>query len=730
MSTPEYQKLISQIAKSWAAELALSPDRIKAQNFSGHLLAEELRALFRGEASSLPYFSGKEVVWMTVAPNAENLTMAIDELRAWILPSHGWEDDDGHSVVLPEDAPNVIKGFVGNISPSGYFRWKTKREKFNQAIQKLNAMRQTSVLRPAHQYIHVPSLFELRQQYEIALIIKDRASAQSAINRINFDQLDTAANTGFMQIRLWSEFHEYEKIVDYEQLQELVQLRMPHLVRLDIINAFHDQFLKQFEVANNAARSTQSYTQNVQSFLEPLLGLCRPSDGLVVSHCLGYKAVLYQDSKLANELLKDASDEFLQDLLKSFRVVEVMPPAVSLVAQFQTAHRKNDWRALQEVGEAILFATVTEDSDLPRDYLLANLRYSLNFRANPKLQGKLSNFAAKTRELKTPQSWLEFADIVREKQWQSASVFLALDDRPRLGDADLATSLHFLETFEELFTDPELETDRVGKEVLQSALPSIIREFLTVPEFPKSDLTSIYRQLMLLWATYKSGSSVPVDANLLLTLAEPVLQNDGDSESLVAETLRQWWEARRVRALLPFLLSALEILSENISITGICENLWIDGAEFVRTHPESLSQTELKLWRFIGAKIGLDDETISEFLGADVIITDAVDLLSALQVERIAIVSLQVEAAQNAAELIRQRIASEVIVVSETQNNSAVENAKNSDVILFVWASNTHAVYRAFDNSREKLVYVQGKGASSIIISLEKWASKTLKHNY
>lgn len=106
------------------------------------------------------------------------------------------------------------------------------------------------------------------------------------------------------------------------------------------------------------------------------------------------------------------------------------------------------------------------------------------------------------------------------------------------------------------------------------------------------------------------------------------------------------------------------------------------------------------------------------------IIAEEVDVLSNLQADRISIVSLQIESAQNAAELIRQRTPAEVIVVSATHNNPAVENAKNSDIILFVWASNIHAVYRAFDNSREKLVYVQGKGASSIIISLERWAMR------
>lgn len=717
---PEYEKLVNQIAKSWTAELFLSPAKIAAQDFGGHILAEELSALFRSESASLPFFSATEVVWMTIAPNAENLIMAIDDLRAWVLPSHGWEDDEKHSVVLPNDAPETIKHFVGEISPAGYFRWKTKREKFQEATQKLKAMRQTAALRPTHQYFHVPSLFELRQQFEVALIVKDKAAAQSAIDRINLDQLDTAANTGFMQIRSWSEFREFEKIVAYEQLRELVQLRMPHSIRLDIINAFHEQFLKQFEEQNDVAAATQSYAQNARDYLDSLLSYCSSSDGINITYCLGYKAVSQNDAELAGKQLRSTTDNFIQNLLKSFRVVET-DADVSLVTQFQTAHRKNDWRKLQEIGEKILFESGSHDAELPQDYLIANLRYSLNFRANLQLQEKLSNFALKTNEIKAPQSWQEFIENVREKKWQSASIFLTLENRPTIGNTDLATALHFLETFEELFTDPELENDRIGKEILQSALPSIIREFLTAPDFPNPTFTSIYQQLMLLWATYKSGSSASVDANLLLTLTEPVLQNNSNSELFVADILREWWEARKVRALLPFLLNSLEILSEHTTTLNTCENLWIDGAEFVRLHPESLSPTEKYLWRTVGAKIGLDNDSINEFLGTEEH-TEQLDILSELQINRIAIVSLQVEAAQNAAKLIRERTSANVIVVNETHNNPAVENARNSDVILFIWASNTHAVYRAFDNVREKLVYVQGKGASSIIISLERWA--------
>lgn len=721
MSKPEYKKLIEQFAQHWTNELKLAPENIASQDFDKHILAAELNALHNCETASLPFFRTDSVLWVTIAPDAENLEMAVEDLRAWVLPSLGWEDEKS-SIVLPDDAPVAIKNLIAVVSPSGYFRWWTKKAEFKQTVKKLRSMRRLNESRPKHIYQHVPSLFELRQQYEVALLVKDEDAAQKAIDIINRDQLDTAANTGFMQIRLWSEFREFEKIVNYSDLRGLLQLRMPHLIRVSVVNAFHAQFLQEFEAQNDFAEAKKSYQENVAPILDGLLGFCRPSDGLAASRLLGYKAISQQDSNLAAELIKKTSDDFLKNLFESSLIqTAATTPELSLSSRFQAAHQKTDWQTMQEVGAKILFDTETQNKELPNDYVLANLRFSLNFRANPELQEKLTSFDLSDKTAKVPQTWQEFAAQVREKHWETVSAFLSLENRPRLGNADLATALLFLETFEELFTDPDLENEPVGREILQSALPAIIREFLTAPDFPKADLVSVYRQLMQLWAIYKSGSSSPIDANLLLTLAEPILQNDGNSESIVSQTLRGWWEARRVRALLPFLLSSLEILSENLTTSEVSESLWIDGAEFARLHPESLSPTERHLWRTMGAKIGLDKETINEFLGAE-IIDESVDVLSELQTIRIAIVSLQIEAAQNAADSIRQRTSSEVIVVSETHNNPSVQNAKNSDVILFVWASNTHAVYRAFDNSREKLVYVQGKGASSIVISLERWA--------
>jgi hypothetical protein len=138
-----------------------------------------------------------------------------------------------------------------------------------------------------------------------------------------------------------------------------------------------------------------------------------------------------------------------------------------------------------------------------------------------------------------------------------------------------------------------------------------------------------------------------------------------------------------------------------------------------------MSPGEKKLWRTIGGRIGLDATTIDQFLASSLDEESSEpDPLDSLKIKKVAIVSLRQEPARLAAEIIRERTGAEVVLVSETHAGTASSNAATADVILFVWASTTHAVYRAFDKVREKLAYVEGKGALSIVLTLERWAMK------
>src|SRR5262249_55752809 len=100
---------------------------------------------------------------------------------------------------------------------------------------------------------------------------------------------------------------------------------------------------------------------------------------------------------------------------------------------------------------------------------------------------------------------------------------------------------------------------------------------------------------------------------------------------------------------------------------------------------------------------------------------EAEDVLSIAALQKIAIVSLHEKAAQAAAIMLRERTKADVFVVSELAAGSGTKNARTADVVLLVWAATKHAVYRAFDDMRDKIAYVQGTGASSIVLSLERW---------
>jgi len=733
MFTAVHLELLSRLNKSWPKALQLSFDQDKAPQISGHPLAGELSALSNGGRASLPFFSGDKIAWFTLADNAAQLRAAIEDLRAWILPSFGWEDET-QPLVMPGEATGGVGPLIHSLSPAGYFRWWATRQSFKIIAQKLHSLRKLEEAQPTETYKYLPSLFELRQQFEVALLTGARDFAQDAIDSIDHNQLDTAANARFMQIRLWGQFRDHARIATDPQIAEIVQLRMPHAIRLTLVRAFHSHFLASHEDEGDVQAAARSYSANVHDLMAGVLDACRPSDGIEVLRSIAYKAWLLEDAALAKRLIAESKDELVNQLLSTLQGPTATPPR--LEDQFIDSWRQGDWRGLQDVGQQLIETGAMELQSLTSDYLLSTLRYSLNLHANPFLAEQVEkvsvaqSISATTTETTAitniaAQTWTQFVARLQINDWEGADHFLALEDRPSLDGLRISEISQILESLEEMFTDPKIDQDQTGRQIMLGSLPVIIKDFLNDPEFPRPSFTSVYLQLFQLWAQQRRGGASQQDANLLLALGEAVLQLDSLSEKDVAESIRGWWEARRVRAMLPFLLSGLDLLSELTSDRGVCEALWIDGAEFIRIDPQALSPGERILWRNVGSRIGLDTMTIEEFLGLpSEEESDVVDLLSEVNLKKIAIVSLREEPARIAAEVIRQRTGAQVVIVTETHPGTATGNAKTADVILFVWASTTHAVYRAFDNVREKLAYVEGKGAVSIVLTLERWAMK------
>jgi hypothetical protein len=86
---------------------------------------------------------------------------------------------------------------------------------------------------------------------------------------------------------------------------------------------------------------------------------------------------------------------------------------------------------------------------------------------------------------------------------------------------------------------------------------------------------------------------------------------------------------------------------------------------------------------------------------------------------------LREEQARKAADLLAARTGATVWVVVATHGNYETATLVSADVIAYVWAASTHAVFQSMSKAaRQKIAYVQGTSASSIVIAVERWVAQ------
>jgi hypothetical protein len=530
----------------------------------------------------------------------------------------------------------------------------------------------------------------LREQFRLALATGDRQVADQAIAAIDERQLDTAVNTLFMRVQMRVHFGSYREVTEEPRLAELLTLRLPHKVRVAIVGAFYEVYLRAADELGEKDTGTRLFEENVYPIVGALLSMCRPEDGDAVAHTL-----CYYDATRSNE----EKTEGPQNL-------------------FLAAFRIGDWRVIQESGAQLL--NRLDNSDTLRTILPMALAESLKYRPNPSLAVALEQTVGPAL---SPQSWPEFIGQLKVDNVENAQLFLLLPEPPALDPARPIEVREVVGSVEEMFTDPRVVDKPRVIDLLAQSLPFLIENLVGDPDYPSSELGDAYLSLLQLWTQQRASNLQPADSGAAISLASGVLRCLANTDVQIADLLRRWWQARQVRVRLPFLLEALELLSSYCQDLGLAQGLWIDGVTFLKGQSVELTVSEGSLWRSIGRKLGFDQAILDEYLlhitSADGLAED--DPLKLASLRKIAIVSLHQKAAEAAAGLIRERTGADVFVVSELVAGRDTKNAHTADVVLLVWAATKHAVYRAFDDVRDKITYVQGTGASSIVLALERW---------
>jgi hypothetical protein len=727
---PPQSELLKTLSRSWPDEYRVdSLDSI--ESIPKHPFKGELIALRDGNSCSLPFYGAEKITFLTMAPNVTDFNNEINLIRAWIIPSFAWEKFDegpGSSIVTKRDPTNTLSPVIFKLSPSGYFRWAANINNEKQVYQKLKEKRTLSENQPKNIFLRSKHLPELREQLFIGMTTGDYESSKNAIDEIHHHKLDRASNIYLMKIRLFDKFRMFEEIVKFEGLERLLSLSIVKSIKGMIASAFYNFYLKELEDIN-INESIEKYKFYIHDILSNSLNHFKVSDGLIYAKLLLYKAVVSVEGRGLYRLIQNESnlknDPIVKQLLnKLSRDSLLEEPSKD---RFYRLYKNREWLRLHELTLGLIKLNKIGRSDLQ---IFESLKKSLNYCANEALQTKLVEIFG-TFEIDMPQNWKEFCEALKAKDYKKAKLFLQCGERVDVSQSDetdiieVINLIHFL--VEEIETRSDNSYEILEIDIIERTLSLIIDEVINESEFPRSEREDSYFKIFQIWFLRKLGSLKPHDWSLLLALADGLLEISDDREREIINNLRECWEKRKVPGNLDYLLNSIELISERSQDRNILVDMWMDGAIFIDSTNCNyiLSPSDQDLWRSIGLQIGLDQQTIEQYIRPTTSTDDeSKDPLKEYGFNKIVIVSLQEKSAKMAVDHIKKRTGATVTVVSEGDAGDRTKEACSSDVILFVWSANKHAVYQAFDKVREKLAYVSGTGATSIVRSLEQWTIK------
>jgi hypothetical protein len=723
--------LLREAAATWPAPLRLAafpPDQAPAVP-SGHPLAEEIRALLEGRSAAIPVFDAKHAAWYSAARDVASLRQAVDVLRAWVIPSIGWEEPDGAYVTAADPATGDWPARFAAAGLPAIYRWRSQPGGVAAAAEALKQARRLEMQRPTRERPAAPTLFDLRRRYVLALVSGDERQAEGAVNAIESAALDTPANVSFMRYRLWDHFGEPQRIVDDLSLDRLLRQQIPRRVRLAVACAFHSVYLAGEEARDDNTAARESYSENVHPRLGPTIALLRPEDGPEAARLLAYRAsrrgerpaqlsALIVADPWIGKLLGGSEPAIAEPAVTTTPIPREVPPAVveePPEVRFWTAVGRGDWRTAQELAEPLLAGS---QADVARQLL----RRSLEFVPNPQLRTQLEALETPSSAApKTVQSWAEWVDVVRTGDLAAAEAFVR-SDRPDIGRCSGDDCGALAAGMDEMFTDSAWRSDTARRRRVEAGLAELVADVVHEPKFPRRAWSDLYQSLFRLWSDLYAGSADPLDGSVLLTLGLGALTSPGGAEAEVADAVKTWWQRRRIRALLPFLLDAIETLVSHSQQDAVCQELWIDAGSVVRADGDAVPASDRLLWRSLGERLGFEREVIDQTVPAPPPASTTADPLSATGLRKIALVWRLESAAKLAAQRLEQRTGVEVVLVTEEHPRSQAAAAKTADVLLLVWRNISHAVFRAFDGiPRSRLAYVNGEGATSIERALERW---------
>lgn len=656
----EADQLLALVRPGWPTAFTKEP------NLRGALddLVEDLEA---GRPTSIPVARGDKVWWISVAQTVRELRMYVDDVRTWLTR----EDSEALAADVTTASPSSssYSAPLAVLSPEGYQRWVTSSARAVDVVARLGRMHRFLATKPELAFERAPSLPYLRFEFIAALRVGDWDKAEACIDEIDHWNLDHAASTMQMRIRLLDAHGDGSELFDFVTRAQAWNFSNPRRIAGAIIRAVDLQAIEPVVVR-----------EGMEAALELFRTAWYPKLVQTIADARG-------DPTAARPLAYAASIDSDRDTL-----VELLPTLAP------------------ELGSFLLSRLPS-----PRDASSGSL---------PVVAARDEVGANKLLEATQLAFWTELHASVREGRTTRARELIASVDSQLLDDPLFISAAP--DALLELLSDPTIESVPGPRLLQQEALVGLIDAFVVAPGFPRIEHLDIYLSLLEGLVALRGGTASEADSQLVLGLAGAAAHLSAAACPRCEQIIKAWWERRPVVTRLGWLLAALDSLASLHPEPHDLAGLFVEGLALAARKGRLLTQGEAVLWRTVGRRLELSAEEVELFVGP-VISPPGVtppDPLAAAGLRTIAIVSLRESSAREAAEALQARTGAAVSTLSSLVAGQDTRHAASADLILYVWAATTHATYRAFDGCRDRLEYVQGTGASSIVLAAERWATR------
>jgi hypothetical protein len=513
----------------------------------------------------------------------------------------------------------------------------------------------------------------LRFRFVSALRCGEWGEAEQIINDIDRWNLEQAHKTMQMRMRLLGESRDHAALLDMVERHGLWALTHPTRVAEAIVEAVIHEVLEPME----STLTPEVTCENLRPWFAKLLTvLPRVAPHGSRDLLLAYFACLDGDGVTALDLTRHLPD----------RMAEFVR------ARFQPLPTSGDSKSTAEPTSALNSGTFDEVNS---DHRNPGQAY-----------------------------WNLLKTLVRQGSMVALESHLSeLDSRV---DEDPRLLYAAPDVLMDLISDPTVDIHSTSWNALQEVLTALVDVIFSIPGFPSGEYLDLYLSVAEALVYVRGSSASEEDAHLLHGLLAAIANLSALAVPDCTKLLRTWWQLRPILPRLDWLLAVLDSLAPLHPHPGEMVDLWAQAVELAKRKQIVLSPTQLRLWQRVSGLLELDASSVAQDLASlhPMVHENQFDTLGNAKWQKIAIVSLQETSAREAARELQIRTQAEVIVVTSLVQDGLTKSAKTADVILLVWAACSHAVYRAFDECRSRVAYVQGTGTSSIVAAAERWAEK------